>query len=491
MARIKVKLLNSTHPGYDRQLIDEHRALYEGGKRWRCMARTWITQNTKEPTDIYEDRVSRAFYINHAGSQVDLITAYLFGEAVQIEGGDKAYLERMANDCDGADTDWGTWWSELFTSAQVGGHAFVWVNLPATPEMVAVDNRATQDQLGLRDAYLVALEPEQVIDWEEDDRGRLLWIMVHGIEQRRTSPTAPRTRVHRWTHIDESVIRRWEWRSTDNKANPTPDDYADELDEVVHSIGQLPVVRLKLPAGLWAMNKLHDPAVALARRDNDLDWSLHRAAHALMVIASKWGDEEPVLGAGYYLKVGADATVGYAEPSGVSFDAQREHAEMLRQDLYRVVQQMAVSASPDAARQASGESKSRDWQAMEIVLSAYGSIVRDTMRRTLEIVHAARQEDSDGLSVKGLDSWQLEDLTTFLESALTAKPLVKSEGFAKAIAKRIVQRLLGDEVAPEVLAEILKEIDEADYEPEPLFAPLPDDKPATEPEEPDDGDDEG
>ncbi len=357
------------------------------------------------------------------------------------------------------------WFRELFLEAQIGQCGYAWVNLPARAPGVTYGSRADEEAAGLLRPYLVLLTPEQVIDWEEDERGRLMWVMVRGVDERRERVEDSRLRVHRWTWIDATTIRRWEWRSpSEDQPDPKPEDTAAELAPVQHGIGRLPVVRMALPSGLWALNKVADPAAALTRRSNDLDWSLHRAAHALMAIHSKWGDEEPVLGPGYYLKLGIDDRVEYAEPSGVSFEAQAAHEAALREELYRVVQQMAVSADADATRtRASGESKARDWQALEIILSAYGELVRATMHEVLEVVAAARHDEVPDLAVKGLDGWNLEDLPTFLQGALVGRGLVKSETFARTIAKRVVTRLLQDEVSPETIEEIVEEIDAADY----------------------------
>lgn len=94
----------------------------------------------------------------------------------------------------------------------------------------------------------------------------------------------------RWTYIDGATIRRWEWTPPREHASREPGDEedAEEVFAIEHGLDGIPLVMLELPHDLWAANKLRDPALAHLRARNDLSWSLHRAAHALMMVKSKW-----------------------------------------------------------------------------------------------------------------------------------------------------------------------------------------------------------
>lgn len=480
-----ITTLQQKHPDYDAETLQAHRELYEGGKTFRASIEKWLPQNHAEMNDVWEDRKKRGFYINHVGEMLDMLGSFLFSEAVQVEGLD-AY-PGFLDDCDGAGSTWSEWWKALLLDAFQGKRAYAWVNLPSRPADLEVPNRFEEEKAGLLNAYLVGLSAEQVIDWETDERGQLQWVMVHGVKSRRASIDGPRKSVHVWTYIDAEVIRRWEWEPTKEKPAPGDKDEANELPIVKHGVGRLPVVRLELPHGLWALNKLHDPAVALMRRQNDLDWSLHRAAHALLAIYSKWADGTPTLGAGYYIRLGENDKAEYLEPSGMSFDAQSAQAEDLRQELYRVLHQMAASVSPEGAQAvASGASKALDWQALEIVLLAYGELVLKAMRSTLAIIAKVRGVDAESIKVKGLQSWKLEDLKSFLEAALAGDGLVKSETYKREVGKRAASRLLQDEVPPEVMEKIHAEIDAAEYE-QPAYPPPPADLKRPRTKDDDDG----
>lgn len=487
-----VKTLQQTHPSYDGAALRRLRALYEGGPTWRAIAaEEWFPQRFAEPVDVYEERKKLLTYVNHAGSLVEMVGALLFAEAPQIEGvpsppvaePDKTprpatrtelYWSGLLRDCDRAGTPWRQFWRDRFLAAQVGRRAYVWVNLPARAE--EVDNRADEDALGLLDAYLVALDAEQVIDWGRDDHGRLAWVMIRSVISRRASIDEPRRRVWRWTYIDAEVIRRWEWQPTETHNEPPDEETATELPTIIHGVGRLPLVELALPEGLHTMGKLEDAAVAAMRARNEHSWALHQAANELLTITAKWADEttKPVLGHGYALRLNRDSDgedrAAYVGPSGVAFVHLEKDVEATREDLFRVVQQMAMAADSDASRiRSSGESKAQDWKALDVMLGAYRDHVLQAMGEVARLIAHVRGEELPDLAVSGLDGWQTEDLTTWLASVAMAPEAVRaSPTLRREIAKRQAERLLQD-LDDATMAQIRTEIDEEPDEVDPIY----------------------
>lgn len=464
----KVKVLRQTHPDYNPDQLARLEALYEGGEVWRGLLHWWLPKNAVEMDNVYKDRLKRAAYTNHFGSLTDLWAAFLFAEAPTLEGSEDEFWASFWEDSDGKGSTMGQFWRARLLEALWGRQSHVWINLPPEGEEV-MGSRAEQEEAGKLDPFLVALGPRQVIDWGEDDKGNLLWVMVEGTVSERAGPDAPRTRKWVWTHIDAQQIRRWEWKPRDlNDPDPKPDDgdEAGELEAVSHPFGVLPVVRLGLPSGLWAGAKMHDPAISLLRGENDLDFALHRAAHALLWIKGKWDEGSPIIGPGYYLHIPPEGDIGYAEPSGAQFEALAKDVERRREELHRVVQLMAVGAGSNVNRaRMSGESKEKDWKAVDIVLHSYAELTKAAIEQTAQIVAKLRGID-DTLKVAGLDSWEIEDLEQFMAAAAAALDAREmSETFRRVVAKRQAKRLLEDEVDAEVMATIEKEIDDADLTP--------------------------
>ncbi len=467
---MQIKTLSQTHPDYDAEQIRDHDALYVGGRAWHSRVDRFVPQNAQEPPELWEERKKRATYENNAGPIVGLITAWLFSEPATLGGG----LEDFAADVDARGTAWSTWWADLFTSAQVARRAYAWVNLPARPAEMVVQSRADEERAGLLRAYLVALDAESVIDWRDDAAGNLAWLMVRSCHSERPSVEAERSRVWRWRSIDATHIRTWEWRESKGKPTPADTDEATELPLIAHGFGRLPVVRLELKPGLWTMGKLEDPVRAHIHADCDYQWSLHRAAHALMVLATKDSTQVPTLGAGYYLQVTRDGdgedTVTYAEPSGASFDAQAKQVDSKREAIYRVVQQMALSASQDAApTKLSGASKAMDWQALQVMLAAYSDVLTTAMGAVAEIVGGILGKTPE---LGGLEGWQQEDLSALLDQATLALPSVPSPTFKRELAKMLARRMLPD-LAPAVVKAIDSELDAAEFADPAPYQPPP------------------
>lgn len=486
---MQVKLLQECHPDYDGEYLSKLDALYEGGKAFHAHKRGLLPKAAAEPMGLYQERLSRATYANHTAPILNFFGAYLFSESPRVSG-----LEDYAgfeDDVDRKGSSWTSFWREAFIEALRRRTAWVWVNLPARSEDEVIETRLDEERSGALDAFLTLLP--DVHSWEEGADGRLLWVMCRSQSTERADPTQPRIPVWRWTLIDGSQIRRWEWRGEELGEEPKDEDDATELDVVEHNFGELPVVRLEMPKGLWLGEKIYDPAVSAFQGRCDLDWGLYRGAHALLTITGRWeAKASPTVGPGYWLQLTRDKDgsdeAKYVEPSGATLKLLIEDLRERRQELYRVTQQMALAADAQSQHIAqSGESKKRDYQATEVVLAAYADVVLAAMNAAADLVAIARDIKPETVKVSGLDGWQSLSLDEFLNaSALASEAKRLSPAFVKVLARRQVERILGRDLTADELEIIQREIDESDPNALPGFGPgigLPDD-------DPDDGEDE-
>ena len=474
MAQATVKQLRQKHPEYSREWLEMIAALAEGGKRWHSRITQIIPKNSVEPTDIYADRQARASYTNHMSGILGMIVGHLFAKPPEMSGGGPYWEATLEQSADQKGTTWGKWWANALLDALINRQSFAWVNIPGNGDQEFA-NLAEQEGSGALDAYLVPISGEDVIDWGEDAHGNLEWLITETQDWTRNG-IGSRTVTWRWVHYDAKAITTYEWRSSDpSVVTPAPGEKVAGT-EVAHNYGLLPVARLRLPVGLWAGNKLRDPALGLTRAENDLDWSLYQAAHALLVIKSKWSTDAPVLGAGYYLRLMQDDEALYVEPSGSSYEHQANRIKAKQEALYRVVQQLAAGAEQTATTQArSAESKNADWKATEIVLSAYATQVLGAMKDTAAIVGEVMKARGKAPQIGGLDGYKEESTQSFLETAaLAIDARQMSPTFAKVVAKQEAKRILGDEVSEEEMKVILDEIDAAVIEPAGIFQPTPD-----------------
>lgn len=475
---MKVSVLNQLHPAHPGKRLEYLGALFDGGPRWRRHLDHWLPKRPQEPAEVYRDRKGAATYTNHVGGLVALLSALLFSESPKVSGVEGGYWTALQRDCDRGGSRWSEFWQARLTDAQVGGCAWVWVNLPARAADAPLPaSRADEEAAGGLNAWLVGLGAEQVLDWGEDEAGRPQWLLFRTVSSERAGPTTPRKTVWRWTYLDGTTIRRWEWRPSDPK-QPTPgdEDEATELPSIAHGMGRLPVVRLMLPSELWTMGRLEEAAVAALRARNAHTWALHQAANELLVIKSVWQDEKVDLGHGHYLRLTRDQhgedNASYVGPSGVAFEFLQQDVQDTREELYRVVHQMAQAADSDAQQaDQSGASKQQDWKALEVILGRFRVLMLDAMGAALELLVALRGERAE-VAISGLEGWQNEDLGAFLAAAgLAVDARQMSSSFRKAVARRQAERLLQDEVTPEELEQIRREITEAPDDPAPYIPP--------------------
>jgi hypothetical protein len=117
----------------------------------------------------------------------------------------------------------------------------------------------------------------------------------------------------------------------------------------------------------------------------------------------------------------------------------------------------SVSATKQALARAAA-SKAEDRHATEIVLAAYGALVRDFAKRLYDCLSAARGEDVVW-TAHGLDKFELEDRESILREALSLDAIsIPSPTFHKTYKTKIALALVGN-VPPETQDVIREEIE--------------------------------
>ena len=109
------------------------------------------SRRQKEPADVYNERLSRAFYENYIGSIVDWYAATLFRrEPFLTFTGDaeaaKTFLCEFTEDCDRKRVRPSEFFRRQLTEALVSGAAYILVDFPRAAGSAA--NRAEEDADG-------------------------------------------------------------------------------------------------------------------------------------------------------------------------------------------------------------------------------------------------------------------------------------------------------------------------------------------------------
>ena len=225
---MKVGILNTRNPEYDNDWLSQLYALYHGGRSWEGMKSAFLPMNYKEHRGFYKDRLARATYTPHASFIVDLIAAWLFEEEPRFTGASSAF-DDLADDADRTGTPLTSFIQDVFVDALVAKCAYVWVNLPSRDPSFDPVSLAEEEAAGVLSPYLVRIDPRSVLDWGEDERGALTWILVHDKTSYRRDAVSERVTKHRWTMIDSTTIRRWEWfDESGEREDPHDEDTATE-----------------------------------------------------------------------------------------------------------------------------------------------------------------------------------------------------------------------------------------------------------------------
>lgn len=486
---MKVGLLRQRNPEYAGGRWEELGDLYVGGYALVEKASRYLPRFVGETPERYAERLSAASYLNYIGQITDSFVANLFAQELTLtpdEASKEApdpFYEALASDADLRGTPFVKLLREVFTSALVKGKALVALDFP-TPGAAPV-SLAEEEALGAARAYAFEIPAEQLIDWEMDDRGGFAWAILHRQIVRRASPLERRDRVVEefkvW--LLEGGRARWELYRT--RARKPNEEIGDEEEVALAARGtttfrRIPLLELVMPAGLWVGNKLGTLAREHFQRRSALNAAENKSLFAVPYV--KLGPEISAPGEAIpsevqqdpnrgrdprrefhtrgYVVLGKDDDLGFAEPTGGAYELVTTQLEALVDEMFRVVHQMAASiSSTSTAVGRAAISKAEDRRATEIVLAAYGALVRDFAKRLYDTVSAARGE-AIVWRPHGLDKFELEDREGILKEALALDAVAIPSATFKTLYKTKLAFALVGNVPPETQDTIRDEIEQ-------------------------------
>ena len=453
--------IDREHPEYKRRkaMWRVYRDLYLGGEQLKENAGEYLVRRQKEPGDVFAERLARVFYENYVGSIIDWFAATLFRrEPVLTFEGDneaaKTFFCTFTEDCDLKQTSLSDFFRRQFMEALVGGSSYILVDFPRIAQPAA--NRAEEDQRGASRAYLVGYQAEDLINWSEDQQGNLDWVVLRTSNLRQNTPDDGWLKETRWVYYDKEEFRIY--RRVEGKAGEkSVPELVDAGRHGLAGLRRVPLFRLQVSEGLWLMNKAALLQLEHFNKSNALGWALTMGLFAMPVIYSEreWNQ---IVGESYYIQLGPNDKFGWTEPEGKVYQIAVENLNRLKSEIYRVCYLMPQSW--DAPTTQSGTSKLRDFTITNEVLRAYGDAIKDTLKRLLRAIEAARQ---DGLTVdvSGLDEFDIGDFSSELDDAQRLLTLgMGSPTLRKEIFKRLAQKYLCD-VRQGLKDQIVKEIEEA------------------------------
>ncbi len=454
------------HPEYaaKRHMWRQYRDLYAGGAQFIGSADRYLVRRQKEPGDVYAERLSRSFYENYVGSIVDWYTATLFRRepVLNFEGNSessKKFFSMFAEDCDLKGTNLSEFFRRQFVEALISGKSYVLIDFPRLIEPVGT--RAEEDEQGASRAYLVSYAADELINWSFDDLGHYQWVVLRTQSLRKDKlEDAKWWKQTRWVFYDKEKYRIYEQIEEASKRGSV--EIVAEGRHGLAKQARVPLVELGVSDGLWLLNKAASLQLEHFNKSNALGWALTMGLFAMPVIYSE-RDWNQVMGESYYIQLGPQDRFGWTEPQGNVYQIAADNLTRLQEEIYRVCYVSHAGGALSGNATQSGVSKQRDYAITQEVLRAYGDAVKDSMKRVLRAVEAAR-EDGLSVDVSGMDEFDIGDFGTELEDAQQLLSLgINSPTLKKQVFKKLAFQFLCD-VRQEVKDRIAREIDQEQTE---------------------------
>ncbi len=452
------------HPDYKgwKGSMEMYRDLYSGGALMKAKASTYLYRRHREPPEIYQERVSRAFYENYLGSIIDWYASTLFRRepilTVEDTGlkSSKFYFE-FFNDCDKNSSSITDFMRRRFIDALIFGKTFTALEFPKREK--SFTTRLEEERSGADRGYLTAIDPNDVVNWNYGSEGKLKLIVV------RLRSDKPGTEA--WLESEAGrylIYTETEYLIVEKNGEDQTIRVVERGDHCCAQENRLPVFDIVLSDGMWLMNKAAHLQLEHYNKSNSLAWSLGMALYATPVIYSK-RDWRETLGESYYIHLDPEDKFGWTEPEGNVYRIAMENLNRLQEEIYRTCYVMGQSRSwMSGSAQVSGNSKRADYQITQEVLRAYGDAVKDTLKRLLQTLIRVRKDDIR-ISVSGLDEFEVGEFNEELDEAQKLLNMgLQSKTFRKQAFKKLAFKFLADinETTKERIAtEIEEEIDKS------------------------------
>lgn len=448
------------HPEYagKKATWRKYKDLYAGGEQFKANAIHYLIKRQKEPLEVYGERLSRVFYENYLGSIIDWYAATLFRREplLSFEGENEAgrrFFAQLTEDCDLKGTSLADFFRRVFIEALVCGSGYILVDFPRVEGQVL--NRAEEEAEGRCRAYLVDYGPLELINWSHDSSGNYEWVVIRTSRLRPESAFDSRWgRETRWVYYDKESFKVYQ--RTEGFGTKSTPELIDEGRHGLATIGRVPLFDLRVSDGLWLTNKAALLQLEHFNKSNALSWALTMGLFASPVIYSE-REWKQIVGESYYIQLGPEDRFGWTEPEGRVYQIAAENLTRLKDEIYRVCYLMTQAGGTFTGVPQSGLSKQRDFSITQEILRTYGDAVKDTMKRVLRSIEAARQ-DGLAIDVSGLDEFDIGDFSSELEDATKLLGLgIGSKTLRKQVVKKLALKYLCDlrqEVKDQIVSEI-------------------------------------
>lgn len=451
MATLKYGLIDHKHPEWKGAYWDLCERMRKGGSALlqdRRALKACLRPGMNEADDTWIERSARAVYPNYPGEICGYLVATVFSDPLSIA------LDGDGDEPAEAPKEWADWFEDVSRPgsakrvsfqdhmkavtdrALTDGVAYTLVDFPKREKGVEVYTKAQESAAGLSWPYLCEIDPSAVIEWEDDDAGDLVWSVIKSVRAERKSITEGRdVVVETFRVLDRDKWQLWEFRyrtkpnrGADDKIplrpdGPKPEDEVTLLDQGAHTFGRVPLIRHRMPAELWAMDRMFSLACATLQNASGAQWLLAHVNTPTPYLKYQnvqhdkespapavEGERKMPSQTGGVMQLAENDELGWSSPGPELMKPSMEMKAWDRTEIYRTMDAMARAIDPSAAsNKQSGESKAMDATTTSVISGEIGSgFVLPEALTILRVVEAGRGDEPAEWLVRGCEEVEIE-----------------------------------------------------------------------------------
>lgn len=473
-----VSELRETHELYNDN-VNEWRfllACYEGTKELIRLG--FLERNERETVTNYERRVKEAYNFGYTKSVIDLFNFYLFKKPVHrtLDRLAKDTLwEMFMEDCSLFGDEFDDFLTEMGRYASIMGS----MGLLVDKSSARLETRAQEVEEGVY-PYIAAYFPTAILDWhfdrDEHNRPYLSYLKLLDDDDLYRLWWRDKFKIFKLPEIDEGL-----------------EEVSDDAEAVlvksgVNPLGVIPFIWLhnlkgtKRPIGVSDVHEVGRIDTSILRNLSQGEEIISYAAFPMMRKPMQEARPDGLTPPAGEDDVGVTAVLEFdpehpeskpdwlqaavAEPISAILDwIVRKVSEIYRATNAGGMASMEISDAPK-----SGVALQAEFQLLNSTLVRKATNLERAEKQIIKywLMWQKQEEMLAAVIVERARTYDVENLATDLENALTSKTIVKSEVFNKAIQKAIARQML-----PSHTDEQMKEIDEEIDVSKPFELPAP------------------
>lgn len=229
----KIVLAKRKHPLYEDNLDNWtlYRDAVKGGDNF--VNSDNLFTHRLEDTEDYDERLTRAYYLNYCEVIPSIYNNYIFKEKIERPADENLMLFRT--NVDGRGTNISSFVKKVGFFSKIFGAMHVMVDMPAKEAKKTTKNKAKALNLS---PYCSLVYPSQLVDWSLDANGNFNWVVIETTYYSDLDPAKERV-----TQTHYKLITTEEWRVEDDKGNPVK--YEDgRPNKGTNELGIVPLVTI-------------------------------------------------------------------------------------------------------------------------------------------------------------------------------------------------------------------------------------------------------